>query len=686
MRSRGVSKRSPNTCAECRARKVKCDDNRNGDRGRCGGCERLKLDCSFGRVDPEVDGVAQPDRRLESRKKKTACMSCRSLKAKCDGEVPSCMRCLRKRRTCQYPSTGSNENEVDVRVTNSQMQEAQITTTVPASLEPVLPSLENSFVLRMIEAFFQHIHPIPVYSYLHKASLVQRFERGLLDQALLLALAGTTCELLDMGADLKAQSSEWMTYVERSVMKEFCRPSVIRIQVLVMLIKHCMRQGRLSNAFMLHAVAARGAFALGLNYEAPKLGFLARESRRRLMWSLYIIDTRLAGGMSDFTLYSASSMRIQLPCHERNFEFDLQQDVEGLEPVPGVALSDSVGSLAIYIRLMWFRHRILQTTKEAVLNSRVSIDHLTASIEQLGNEMRRFETSLPQSLQYSRKSLQLRAYSTRLGPYLLIHVWLRQCHCDLYRIALTGLKEALPAVRVQQVDPVIVESWRRRCFDNAMALASVFSHFATLKNGCPVVEHDIIACAYQCARLLLHSTSRYGEALQIDHFAVQKSATQCLEAVKTMQSRSPMGDMITRDLARLLQRGSSPSPQFASTITDSRTTSTTSQLEDSTGSHHLFSRHSAIGQMRITDEEADLHPSSAQVPADAHESDLTQTTETIPHVPPVQDTSDFDFSNAFEGAFDDLDLSLHNVYWNPSIWLVDSADNNHNFEMPTWNG
>lgn len=88
-----------------------------------------------------------------------------------------------------------------------------------ANTQKVLPSLDSDFVLRIIEASFQHIHPISVFSYLHKASLVQRVESGQLDQTLLLALASTACELLDMGAYLRAQSVEWMAHVERSMTK-----------------------------------------------------------------------------------------------------------------------------------------------------------------------------------------------------------------------------------------------------------------------------------------------------------------------------------------------------------------------------------------------------------------------------------------------------------------------------------
>lgn len=94
-----------------------------------------------------------------------------------------------------------------------------------------------------------------------------------------------------------------------------------------------------------------------------------------------------------FVLCPASSLRIHLPCQEHNFEFDLPQEVEALEPTPIVPLSESVGSFAIYIRLMWFRHCILQATKEAVLSKIMKVEQLTASIEQLTNELTTYESS-----------------------------------------------------------------------------------------------------------------------------------------------------------------------------------------------------------------------------------------------------------------------------------------------------
>lgn len=528
MSARTTSKRSPDTCAECRARKVKCDGRRNG----CSGCERLDLRCSFRRGSTDPSLVADEDVHL--RRKVVACTACRSLKAKCGGEQPSCRRCQRRRVQCVYPRSKRASKESD-----------------PShSPEPALNSasnhgrLDHGLVLRVFEAFFQHIHPIPVYSFFHKASLVERFESNSLDRALVLALTATTCELLDMGERLKAQSSQWMSQAEALVMQDLGKLSVIKVQCLLLLVKHHTRQNRLGIALMLHALAARAAYAIGLNYEAEHLGFLARESRRRLMWSLYIIDRRLAGGISDFALFADTSIHIQLPCHERNFEFDLQQDTESLQYTLGQPFSENIGSLGIYIRLMWFRHRILYTTKAAVLSKELDVAALSTSIEEIATELTTFENSLPDSFCFSTKALQLRAYSSRLGPYLLVHIWLRQCFCDLYRIALTGLKEALPAGQIERLDAGTVTVWRSLCFDNALSLSKVFQSFTVLRKGCPVFEHDVIACAYQCARMLLHLVNHHNDATQARSDEAHDGARSCLAACQVIPSSSSIGDAI----------------------------------------------------------------------------------------------------------------------------------------------
>ena len=109
------------------------------------------------------------------------------------------------------------------------------------------------------------------------------------------------------------------------------------------------------------------------------------------------------------------------------------------------------------------------------------------------------------------------------------------------------------------------------------------------------------------------------------------------------------------------------------------------RLETSQNSHHLFSRHSAIGQIQLNDEDSGVTSLSVNART------TTQDTVLQPVLPglnmaPVHDTSDFNISNAFEGAFNDLDLGINSLDWSAFPWLGANAMDHGHFRMHTWNG
>jgi hypothetical protein len=110
------SKRSANTCAECRARKVRCE----GNRPVCSHCERLNLDCSFQRT-----GHSEPEAIWERRRIRLACTSCHALKARCSGQLPKCQRCRAKGIDCVYaPSKRASHNHSSYALSDHGSQSA----------------------------------------------------------------------------------------------------------------------------------------------------------------------------------------------------------------------------------------------------------------------------------------------------------------------------------------------------------------------------------------------------------------------------------------------------------------------------------------------------------------------------------------------------------------------------------
>lgn len=526
------------------------------------------------------DGV--PHMMLPRRRVRQACISCHSRKARCSGTTPKCDRCRAQGIECVYrpgkrirtnqgggcssvtpasPAIRSRGGSVgsagrsagggarapgegDVEMTDRpaihhhmgredhmsdntrsvSSDHADMTSvTSPSNFGHDLSWPEEggleALTLRTFDNFFRHIHHIPMFSFIHRASLMQRHHAGLIDQALQLGLIGITSLLTDLGPGTREYGMKCIDECEALILRELDKPSTLRLQALVLIIKHRILCRRFSSAFMLTATASRFAAALRLNHENPKLCFLAQESRRRLMWALYMIDTGIAGGSPDFSLWAHQPERIQiqLPCNERNFEYDLPEVVEGLRPPPPgpdgtiPPLADDIGLLALHIRVHWIRSRILQYTKALLASpSQAELAALPSRCAELAAELDAFVVRLPASFRWSESNVRLRAYSPRLCVFVMTHVWWRQCHCDLYRVALAGLREGLSRPEVTRLETLhphldFVRHCQQQVFEHARAMADMMALMLSLgNNGVPVMDLDLAVCTYQCVRMLYY--------------------------------------------------------------------------------------------------------------------------------------------------------------------------------------
>ncbi|KAH9904956.1 hypothetical protein F4778DRAFT_52890 [Xylariomycetidae sp. FL2044] len=725
-------KKSSQTCSTCRLRKVRCD----GRRDVCQNCERLGFSCSFQDTgSPNPDGEALTSFSLPRRRVRLACTNCHSRKARCSGEMPKCARCQSQGIECVYKPTkrsggvnntasqGHHGTDSEIESVSSEPPEKRAMThrdhsgshhgrhrgsdqqdSGPGGPAPRRgPNLhlpDDELITRTFNNFFRHVHHVPVFSFLHRASLMQRYHAGMMDRALLLSLVGITSLLTDLGPGVREYGTRCIDECEKIVLHDLENPSTIKIQILIFVMKHRMMTRRFTSAFMLAATASRFAFALRLNYENPNLCFLARESRRRLMWSLMTIDSGINGGYPDFTLLPSESMHIQLPCNERNFEFDLPQVTEQLRPIPQRPFQDDVGSLALHVRLLWMRSRVLYCVKNVLAMAETELAQLPELIKVLSQELKGFNEQLPASFKFSESNLQLRAYSPRLCVYIMIHVWWRQCHCDLYRLVLPGLKEALPRSSIDRLDPQFVALCARQCFEHALAMADIFRLILLLDGGLPVTDLDLHVCAYQCARMLYYAYQMNNGEINLTSDQVIEHASRCLQVAKSM-SHLPAGAAVVADLEKLMARGLSPNSS------PSRPTSPETSRPDIV-SHQVLSRHNLVNQMQVAEENEipvmpmPLSSPSAHVPSPVEASMPTplsySTPGTVqqrsralpfaenssldanlskPFLPPVVPPEGLDNNNAFEGAMDGFDFNLESfgnngldsVSWASNDWF-----------------
>jgi hypothetical protein len=103
-----------------------------------------------------------------------------------------------------------------------------------------------------------------------------------------------------------------------------------------------------------------------------------RESRRRLMWSCYIMDALVGSGVDQLMLMDERDIKIQLPCNERNFTQQVPCLTETLYPgswlkiLPGdidtKTLLPNMGIMAYFIRQISIRKRVLRYLQHQICN------------------------------------------------------------------------------------------------------------------------------------------------------------------------------------------------------------------------------------------------------------------------------------------------------------------------------
>ncbi|KAK4160595.1 hypothetical protein QBC43DRAFT_325250 [Cladorrhinum sp. PSN259] len=553
-------KRTANTCGACRTRKVRCD----GRRGICTNCERLGLPCAYD--DAFAVEVAHPV-SIPRRRVRQACQNCHAKKARCSGTMPSCDRCRTQKLGCVYRP---GKRSLPPMLSPSGALSPETPTAEDGTTSPSVAALDDhlepdeTLARRAFDAFFRHIHHIPMFAFLHQASLMERYDKGALDRALVLALIGITSLLTDLGPGMDEYGEQCIEEAISLCLRELEKPSIPRLQALVLAVKHRILSKRHSSAFMLHGIAGRFATALRLNHEQPTICFLAQESRRRLMWSLYMIDSSISAGQQESALWpdAERQIHVQLPCNERNFEFDLPEPTEGLRPPPpgpdGTVppMTDALGFMAAHIRIQWIRTRILQCTSKATSStSSADLAMLPMQCAELEAELEAFENRLPPSFRWSEANLRLRAYSRRLGIFVMTHVWWRQCHLDLYRLCLAGLREALSPEALQHLDPGFVDRSRRKCYDHARAMPDMFAHMMMLGNSAIVTDLDLPGCAFQCSKVLYHGLQTGAAAsLGFSPERVRELVNVCLKAAR--QSTAGLASAsIQADIERLIFHG-----------------------------------------------------------------------------------------------------------------------------------
>ncbi|KAL2817205.1 hypothetical protein BJX63DRAFT_386374 [Aspergillus granulosus] len=545
-------------CVQCRYRKVRCDRRQDV----CGNCDRLQFACSFRasaeksantkRTTTDSTRSCPPERRRGSR----ACLSCRRSKARCSGELPACRTCQQRQRECHYPALD-----------------------VPSLLVPI----RREELATVLDQFFRHLYPIPSFAILHEPSVRQQCRQGMLELPLALSIAAITNVYLNPDPRMFRECKSWISRAETFLWEHLHQPSLARVQALVFVVHYHIQAGEFARAYMLAGMAARAAIALRVNYERPELGFIAQETRRRVLWGLTMLDGQFSVGLPEYETIPYTIVYQQFPCCEE----DYSEDELGGTKHPNL--------LAACLQISKVQRDVMRLTRQLAISDK-PLAELPVLIQEIQTDLWRIHTDLELKFDFSISSTTqaLDMKTSRWFPrYLLASLSWHQVHCDLYRIFLPGYPEAVPSIIMNATEATFRDHASEMCSTHVQQIFKILQ--GVLDDvDLPLLPFYVAVTAYQAARLglFLRSFPRIGGQMTLNR-AVVGANTALSMLLRFFSSTPPAHDMVA-DLQQLMEAESSPS----NTVQRQRCSA---QGHSDTSRHSSLAVHSLIRQADFVD-------------------------------------------------------------------------------------
>jgi hypothetical protein len=409
-------------------------------------------------------------------------------------------------------------------------------TEIDGWLGPLFP-IRRQEMLDAIDRFFRHLYPILSFSFLHEPSIRQHCAAGTLDPSLALVLAAVTNVYLSSDQSLLQECKSWTRRVETEIWEHLHEPSIIRVQTLLLIVHYHIQTGEFSRAYMLAGMAARSATALRLNYERPELGFVAQETRRRVLWALTSVDGIFSVGLPEYETMPYAIVYQQLPRSEEEFS--------GLrEPQTHPNL------LAACFQVSKIQRDVMRLTRQLAISDKPLVE-LPGLVQEIQNDLWRLHSDLELTADFSisatTQALNMKE-SRWFARYLMASLSWHQVHCDLYRIFLPGYAEAVPTVIMDATDVNFRHHAAEMCRIHVQLIFKILG--GVLKADLPLLPLYVAVCTYQAARLTLFLPSLRNEITTESAIA---SATTALGILYKFFSATPWAQDIIADLERLVQ-------------------------------------------------------------------------------------------------------------------------------------
>ncbi|KAM6525900.1 hypothetical protein FALCPG4_011432 [Fusarium falciforme] len=337
-------------CLECRRKKARC----SGHRPQCSHCRRLGRECRYPSASSRISTStrsAAPRATAGSSDNGSSEESISSISERLS-RIEGLLLDLRTQAitssreldvvssSASRPSAtpSSHTGHPQAPLSPSATSEPGVGTLSPRAFPPrAFPP--RAVLLGCINDYFRHCHNQP-YSFFHEASFRQSLERGLLPDHLVLAVLASAarfssdpffCDPHESAVQYANRS--WKAIVVSCLAhNQAAHVQTVQTITLLAIFDFTAGKARHASAWVKIGLSVRIAQDLKLMVEddatlpAPK-----REERRRVFWSIYLLDRLVSCGRCRPPAVLDASCQLQLPCDEPTYRNGYWQSTMTLE-------------------------------------------------------------------------------------------------------------------------------------------------------------------------------------------------------------------------------------------------------------------------------------------------------------------------------------------------------------------
>lgn len=148
-----------------------------------------------------------------------------------------------------------------------------------------------------------------------------------------------------------------------------------------------------------------------------------------------------------------------------------------------------------------------------------------------------FLSDLPQELQPTTQNITFRAESESFTCFVMLHTIWHQLQCDLYRLVVPRIREAVSQTALLSIPPEFVAYCQRKCFQWAVKLLEFWSSAYHVPNRQRVLDCFFGVCAYQATQVIRQLRHLY-DGIEIAE-RLHTQLAEVLEMLKEIENDMP---------------------------------------------------------------------------------------------------------------------------------------------------